>query len=354
MQLDLYLFGVQLLGVDQVCDWLCQCVFDVYVWWMLLLSEWVFYWNVGWELCDGSEFKVFQLDVVSGQLLLKIVGGEFFFILYYDLYVGMVGLYIVGIVGMLMLVVLVSGIIVYWWIFKDFFILCLQVVWQCVWFDVYNVLGVIGLLFYLMIVYIGLVIFIVYYMQVGLQVVYQNDGECFFYEVQGFYECEEVGCLVGLLVFIDGLIVEVGKVWGDGGVLGWISVYYFYDEVVIVDICWCDVLCIFDDQCMVNFDVFSGELLYVQLFYVFGYVIYGWLIGLYMIQWGGQLVCWMYLLFGLFGVMMIFGGLQVWLVKCEVCGSCGVGLVWVLNLVVCGGLLLVSLVLLWGNCLLLM
>ena len=54
-------------------------------------------------------------------------------------------------------------------------------------------LGVIGLPFHLMIAYTGLVIFIVYYMQAGLQVVYQNDGERFFHEVQGSYEREEVG-----------------------------------------------------------------------------------------------------------------------------------------------------------------
>ena len=42
-----------------------------------------------------------------------------------------------------------------------------------------------------MIAYTGLVIFIVYYMQAGLQVVYQNDGERF-HEVQGS-EREEVG-----------------------------------------------------------------------------------------------------------------------------------------------------------------
>lgn len=72
---------------------------------------------------DGSEFKAFQLDAVSGQPLPKTVGGEFFFTLHYDLHAGMVGLYIVGIAGMLMLVALVSGTIVHRRIFKDFFTL---------------------------------------------------------------------------------------------------------------------------------------------------------------------------------------------------------------------------------------
>ncbi len=76
------------------------------------------YWNAGWEPRDGSEFKAFQLDAVSGQPLPKTVGGEFFFTLHYDLHAGMVGLYIVGIAGMLMLVALVSGTIVHRRIFK--------------------------------------------------------------------------------------------------------------------------------------------------------------------------------------------------------------------------------------------
>ncbi len=106
---------------------------------------------------------------------------------------------------------------------------------------------------------------------------------------------------------------------------------------------------ILDDQRTVNFDASSGELLHAQPSYAPGYATYGWLTGLHMIQWGGQLVRWMYLLLGLSGAMMIFGGLQVWLAKREVRGSRGVGLVRALNLAVCGGLPLASLALLWGN-----
>ncbi|WP_204274502.1 hypothetical protein, partial [Stenotrophomonas maltophilia] len=68
------------------------------------------------------------------------------------------------------------------------------------------------------------------YMQAGLQVVYQNDGERFFHEVQGSYEREEVGRPAGPPASIDGLIVEAGKVWADGGAPGWISVHHPYDE----------------------------------------------------------------------------------------------------------------------------
>lgn len=123
MQPDLHLPGAQSLGADQVRDWLRQRAPDAHAWWMLPPSERAPYWNAGWEPRDGSEFKVFQLDAVSGQPLPKTVGGEFFFTLHYDLHAGMVGLYIVGIAGMLMLVALVSGTIVHRRIFKDFFTL---------------------------------------------------------------------------------------------------------------------------------------------------------------------------------------------------------------------------------------
>lgn len=349
MQPDLHLPGAQSLGADQVRDWLRQRAPDAHAWWMLPPSERAPYWNAGWEPRDGSEFKVFQLDAVSGQPLPKTVGGEFFFTLHYDLHAGMVGLYIVGIAGMLMLVALVSGTIVHRRIFKDFFTLRPQAARQRAWLDAHNVLGVIGLPFHLMIAYTGLVIFIVYYMQAGLQVVYQNDGERFFHEVQGSYEREEVGRPAGPPASIDGLIVEAGKVWGDGGAPGWISVHHPYDEAATVDIRRRDASRILDDQRTVNFDASSGELLHAQPSYAPGYATYGWLTGLHMIQWGGQLVRWMYLLLGLSGAMMIFGGLQVWLAKREVRGSRGVGLVRALNLAVCGGLSLASLALLWGN-----
>ncbi len=349
MQPDLHLPGAQSLGADQVRDWLRQRAPDAHAWWMLPPSERAPYWNAGWEPRDGSEFKVFQLDAVSGQPLPKTVGGEFFFTLHYDLHAGMVGLYIVGIAGMLMLVALVSGTIVHRRIFKDFFTLRPQAARQRAWLDAHNVLGVIGLPFHLMIAYTGLVIFIVYYMQAGLQVVYQNDGERFFHEVQGSYEREEVGRPAGPPASIDGLIVEAGKVWGDGGAPGWISVHHPYDEAATVDIRRRDASRILDDQRTVNFDASSGELLHAQPSYAPGYATYGWLTGLHMIQWGGQLVRWMYLLLGLSGAMMIFGGLQVWLAKREVRGSRGVGLVRALNLAVCGGLPLASLALLWGR-----
>ena len=336
MQPDLHLPGAQSLGADQVRDWLRQRAPDAHAWWMLPPSERAPYWNAGWEPRDGSEFKVFQLDAVSGQPLPKTVGGEFFFTLHYDLHAGMVGLYIVGIAGMLMLVALVSGTIVHRRIFKDFFTLRPQAARQRAWLDAHNVLGVIGLPFHLMIAYTGLVIFIVYYMQAGLQVVYQNDGERFFHEVQGSYEREEVGRPAGPPASIDGLIVEAGKVWAD----------HPYDEAATVDIRRRDASRILDDQRTVNFDASSGELLHAQPSYAPGYATYGWLTGLHMIQWGGQLVRWMYLLLGLSGAMMIFGGLQVWLAKREARGSRGIGLVRALNLAVCGGLPLASLALL--------
>jgi len=51
----------------------------------------------------------------------------------------------------------------------------------------------------------------------------------------------------------------------------------------------------------------------------------------------------LYLLLGLVGCGMIFGGLQVWVAKREARGSAGLGLVRTLNAAVCGGLPLASL-----------
>ena len=107
---------------------------------MLPPSERAPYWNAGWEPRDGSEFKAFQLDAVSGQPLPKTVGGEFFFTLHYDLHAGMVGLYIVGIAGMLMLVALVSGTIVHRRIFRTSSP-CARRRAQRAWLDAHNVLG---------------------------------------------------------------------------------------------------------------------------------------------------------------------------------------------------------------------
>nr|AAD50523.1 hypothetical integral membrane protein [Pseudomonas aeruginosa] len=184
-------------------------------------------------------------------------------------------------------------------------------------------------------------------LQAGLQVVYQNDGERFFHEVQGSYEREEVGRPRAAGVHrrpdrrgrqglgrrrrragsASTIPMTRRPPWTSAGATPRASSTTSARSTSMPPAANC---------CMPSRPMRPLRT-------------YGWLTGLHMIQWGGQLVRWMYLLLGLSGAMMIFGGLQVWLAKREVRGSRGVGLVRALNLAVCGGLSLASLALLWGN-----
>ncbi|WP_162868256.1 PepSY-associated TM helix domain-containing protein, partial [Pseudomonas viridiflava] len=115
-------------------------------------------------------FVSFTLDPQTGEVLPKTLGGNFWFTLHYNLFGGMLGMYIVAIAGMFMLVALVSGIIIHRHIFKDFFTLRPDANGQRAWLDALNLFGVVGLPFHLLIAYTGLAIFVTFYMPAGLKV----------------------------------------------------------------------------------------------------------------------------------------------------------------------------------------
>ena len=63
----------------------------------------------GWDV--GREFTTHSYDPRSGEKLPNSAGGEFFFTLHYNLHAGTIGMYLVGLAGMMMLVAIVSGVI---------------------------------------------------------------------------------------------------------------------------------------------------------------------------------------------------------------------------------------------------
>lgn len=175
------------------------------------------------------------MDVGIGELLELCVscGGDFFYWFYFELY-GVLCIWVcwlICVVIMFMLVVIVSGVIIYKKIFKDFFIFC-SGKGQCFWLDSYNVMVVLVLLFYFMIIYLGLLIFMVMLMFWGMNVVYE-DGWCGFF--QDVFFCDEVvveGGVVVLMVDIVLLVVCIRVVFDQ--LVCCISVDWFnWDNVVI-------------------------------------------------------------------------------------------------------------------------
>lgn len=103
-------------------------------------------------------------DPATGALLPDagtLAGTGFIFPFHFHLHVtaGRVGYWIVGLAGMAMLALLVSGVVIHARVFRDFFVLRTGRKAQRIVLDLHNVAGVLGLPFHLVITLSGLVIF---------------------------------------------------------------------------------------------------------------------------------------------------------------------------------------------------
>lgn len=139
----------------------------------------------------------------------------FIYFFYYSLNLKFFGFgyWIVGFCGMMMMVLCVFGVVIYCKIFVDFFMFCFECRIGCVMFDLYNVVGVFGLLFYVVISLFGLVILFVVYFLSGIWVVYGKDVWLFGCEVYGFYVWLLVKYVVDLVLF-DMIVDKVKLFWG--------------------------------------------------------------------------------------------------------------------------------------------
>ncbi|MGY4534135.1 putative iron-regulated membrane protein [Pseudomonas sp. TE3786] len=355
MRPSLHPVGETTLSLDQVSAWVQkQAPKPPHAIWMRPPDERQPYWYAGYEPQSELEpFVSFTLDPQTGDVLPKTLGGTFWFTLHYNLFGGMLGMYIVAIAGMFMLVALVSGIIIHRRIFKDFFTLRPDANGQRAWLDAHNLFGVVGLPFHLLIAYTGLAIFVTFYMPAGLKVGYKGDIEKMFSEVQGQFGRDELKRKSDHAASIDKLVLDAKRRWaasGEGGTeTGWISVHHPGDKGAVVDIRRYDRSRVVDFQWIMSYDATTGAFLHEQKPYKPGYTAYAWLTNVHMAQFGGAIVRWLYLGLGLMGCAMVVGGLQVWLRKREAKGGWGIGFVRAMNGAVIGGLPIASLGLLYGN-----
>lgn len=304
-----------------------------------------------WYLDDGS-YDTVVFDPTSGRPLPATAGGEFFFTLHYNLHVGTLGMYLVGLAGMLMLAAIVTGVIIHRRIFKDFFTFRPKVGGQRAWLDGHNLAGVLGLPFHLMIAYTGVAIFVASYMFAGVQVGYGGDAERFYAEAGDFYERAEVQRPPGPLHPVDALAADASARLGVAP--AWASVHHPDDASVTTSFGGDHSRHVAWNQHTITYDGVSGEWLHTTRPPGAGYHTYQFLGGLHMAQFGGAIFRWLYFLMGLSGCVMLASGMQVWLEKrgkrvAQAGAVSGYGLVRALNLGVVAGMPLACVAMLWGN-----
>lgn len=304
----------------------------------------------GWDV--GREFRVRSYDAATGAPLPDSAGGEFFFTLHYNLHAGTVGMYIVGLAGMLLLLAIVTGVIVHRRIFKDFFTFRPRAGGQRAWLDGHNLTAVLGLPFHLMIAYTGVAIFVSSYMLAGVHLAYKGDAETFYDELEPHPHREEVQQPIGRRASLDAIVADARARLGGEPWL--VSVEHPGDASSMVAVGLDHSHHVAWNHRTAYYDGRSGEFMRLGPEPGAAYHSYQFLGGLHMAQFGGALYRWLYFLLGLGGCVMIASGLQVWLQKrekrvAEAGALSGYGLVRVLNLGVIAGMPLAVAAMLWAN-----
>ncbi|WP_226469732.1 PepSY-associated TM helix domain-containing protein [Luteimonas panaciterrae] len=301
---------------------------------------------------DDGRFEIHAYDAATGAKLRDTAGGEFFFTLHYNLHAGTIGMYLVGLAGMMMLVAILTGIVIHKRIFKDFFLFRFRGGGQRAWLDGHNITGVLGLPFHLMIAYTGVAIFVASYMTAGLQAGYRGDAEKFYKEAAPYTHREEMHRPPPLRAPLQPMIDDARKRLGADPWI--IAIEHPNDASTVVNVALDHSRHVAWNYRSVYYDGITGAYMAGGQQPSGGYHTYTFLGGLHMVQFGGMLFRWLYFLLGLSGCVMLACGMQVWVEKRarrvrEAGVVSGYGLVRALNIGAVAGMPLAVVSMLWAN-----
>lgn len=240
----------------------------------------------------------------------------FFFPLHYSLHLGAFGMatlgyWIVGLAGMIVLAMVVSGVIVHRRLIRDFFSFRLERARGRALLDLHNLTGVMSLPFLAAMAFSGVAIFVYVYMPVNIAANYP-DGETFFHDVLPHIDREPAQQPAGR-VNLDRIAASAERIWKGGEVMvlgvfhpgdanGYIAAYRDTPREIAYDF----------EQ--LDFDAVTGELLHHQKIGPAA-MAYQFLTGLHIAVVDSWAVRWLYFLMGVTGCAVIATGFLVWLDK---------------------------------------
>lgn len=292
------------------------------------------------------------LNPRDGTRIPPTVGGNFFFVLHYNLQAGTPGVYLVGLAGMLMLLALVSGVIIHRRVFKDFFVFRPQAGGQRAWLDGHNLTGVLGLPFHLMIAYTGVIIMMSTYMTAGVQIGYHGDLAAYYTALSSTPHPIEQHRPPSRVASLNKILQDA--VQRLGGPAQYLEIEHVHDASITIS-----ALAAGNDEVAggrrnLIYDGTDGHFRGESESPPSAYRTYQFLSGLHRVQFGGAAIRWLYFLLGATGCVMLATAAQVWIEKrqrkAEAAGlHSGYGLVRALNIAVIAGMPLASVALLWAN-----
>jgi len=239
-------------------------------------------------------------------------GSGFIFPFHYHLHLKWeyVGYWVVGLAGMAMLVLLVSGTVIHSKVIKDFFTFRVRKPLPRSCLDVHNLSGVLALPFHFIIALSGLIIFFQIYFPSTIDAVYQNDRRAFSQEVFGAYSREAAGA-PGRLASIDDMAARASKLWEDD-TPNFVRLWHPNDANAFVEMRRSWTHSVTMKLNLIYFDAQSGDILKsynpkpmrtLQRFFT----------GLHFIQFDHWPLRWLYFALGLSGCVMIATGYIYWL-----------------------------------------
>lgn len=309
-------------------------------------------------LTDGGAVRR-HIDPRSGALLVdegSWAGTGFIFPFHFSLHLRWrdIGYWLVGVAGMGMLVLLVSGVIAHRRLFAEFFTFRPDRQWLRGLLDLHNLTGVLMLPFHFIISLSGLVVFCLIYFPGIAQSLYPGDQAQFRLEALGNYTRPASGTAAPL-ASLDTLWLKAEQLWaarGGAGEAYQLRIWHPGDLNAYVEVRRSHAGEVTMNVDRLTFDGVTGALLHehrtppmvgVQRF----------LTGLHLIRFDHWTLRWLYFVGGLSGCLLIGSGLLFWVgarrARHQRQHRIGARLVEALAVAACSGLIIATLVFLVVN-----
>ncbi|KAF0099826.1 MAG: PepSY-associated TM helix family protein [Rhodospirillaceae bacterium] len=267
--------------------------------------------QVTWR--EGTRQLLRVFDPASGAALPDPgtwAGTGFVYPFHYMLHVRL-GYWIVGVAGMAMLLLCVSGVVIHRKIFADFFTFRADRQPRRLVLDLHNVTGVLGLPFHFTITLSGLIIFYGVYFPGTAQFVFGNEARAFPREAYGIYERQKVG-RPGELASLAAMTAEAGRLW-DGEAPRYLFVRHPGDAAAVVQVARRGEDRVAGSPDIAYFDASTGALLHQRVAPQPVLSAQRFIAALHLIQFRHWTLRWVYFVLGLAGCAVIATGYLFWL-----------------------------------------
>lgn len=242
-----------------------------------------------------------------------LAGTGFLYPFHYNLHIraANLGIWLVGLAGMTMLALCVSGVIIHRKIFADFFTFRSERKSRRVILDLHNVAGVLGLPFHIVITLSGLIIFGATYFPSGWQAVYK-DRQSYYADAFGGYDREASGRPGAPIASLDVMAAQAKRIW-EGNAPRYLQLihpgdaaaYAIFDRssegrvTAVADAIW--------------FDAATGRSLHQSNTAAGVMTSQRFIAGLHLIQFRHWTLRWLYFVMGLAGCILVATGYLFWL-----------------------------------------